>query len=115
MGLVAGIKADGTTFKSLKDKALLKNDKGEVLQNKLNDMQVGYADWFATETEATYTAGLKALTTAMGAYSGLTLSENTNFGECNYECYPKTEEEMAVLELVEALEKQAESARFLAE
>ena len=43
------------------------------------------------------------LKTAVGTFSGVTLSENSNFGDYDYAFTPKTAEESAMLEMVATL------------
>ena len=115
LGLTQGIKAD-SSFKTFTDMqgALLMNSKGTVLQNKnILETYIAYADWFSTQTKTEYTKGLVALETIVGAFSGLTLADNTNFGMCAYECYPKTKEETDVLALFTSIEERR--ARFLSD
>jgi alpha-glucosidase len=114
LGLMEGIKEGTDTYTQMsKDKSLLLNAKGAVLMNILKETYVAYPDWFSDQTSKAYVTGLAALTTSMGAFSGLTLNENTNFGLCDYECYPKTEKETAVLDLVHRIEERR--LLFLAE
>lgn len=114
VGLIEGIKADAKykLFTDMQtDGALLGNAAGATLQNKLEEIYIAYPDWFAAKTESYYMSGLKEVETALSAFNGVSLQMNTNFGMCNYECYPKSEEETALLEMVQIVEER----RFLAE
>jgi hypothetical protein len=65
------------------------------------------------KTAITYGTGLSALNDkltlkdpsvitdlVLRTFTGVSLSDNTNFGFCDFECYPKTAEEMALIDFV---------------
>ena len=113
LGLIEGVSTDSAAYTDMsKDQALLMSStKAEILQNMLKETFVAYPDWFNSKTSAHYADGLAALNEklmetkktadlAMRTFEGISLKDNTNFGQCDYECYPKTAEEMAMMELV---------------
>lgn len=98
--------------------------KSAILQNYLKNTFVAYPDWYNEKTSSRYAAGLAALAEkltvqtkeetaalVMATFTGVSLKDNTSFGYCDFECYPKTAEEMAMMELVSF----AKERRFLQE
>lgn len=112
VGLIEAVTNDSDAYTQLMaHNSLLMQDKATVIFNQLKSAYVAYPDWFSDKTATYYATGLKDVETILSAFQGINLADNTNFGDCDYSCMPKTEGQTSVLEMLTTLREK----RFLFE